>query len=482
VGTRIEVRHLFFNTPARRKFLRTTATELGHISEAVTRLALALPTLHCKLIHNERVVFEVPASAGLRERIGLFFGREVEKELLPIEAAAGPVRLSGFVAKPSCERGNPRMQYLYVNGRWIRDRSLGHALQEAYRGLIMTGRYCVAFLFLELPPDQVDVNVHPTKTEVRFRDGQALYHLILATIREKLRAADLTATLRPAPSLLRLSSPPPRADSGPSQLFPGREPQGAILGPRPLMAEAGLATDRVNSPTELIEEAAETAEASPLSEVTQPMPPPQPSEAPSSLESPQPPQPDRPFKAIQLHDAYLVLETPEGMLVIDQHALHERILYEQWKARLRAGTVERQRLLVPEPVDLPAEQAACALENKLVLEQLGLGLEDFGGNTVLVTSYPAIVRNGSPAELLRTTVDYLMNIERPPTAEQLLDDLLRLMACRSAIKAGDHLSPEEITALVAHRHLADDTHHCPHGRPTALFFSKHELDRQFKRV
>src|SRR5438067_2019333 len=205
-GTRIEVRHLFYNTPVRRKFLRTTATEVGHVCEAVTRLALSYPTLHLVLRHNGKLVHEVPGTAGLSDRIRLFFGAEVADRLYQLETGQGPVRLRGYVADPSCERGNAKLQYLFVNGRCVRDRSLGHALQEGFRGLLMTGRYAVAFLFLELPPEAVDVNVHPTKSEVRFRDGQALYHLVLSAVRERLRLADLTPRLH-APAAGPAGSP-----------------------------------------------------------------------------------------------------------------------------------------------------------------------------------------------------------------------------------------------------------------------------------
>ena len=209
-GTRIEVMHVFYNTPVRRKFLRTTATEMGHICEVFTRVALAQPSMHLTLRHNGKDVYEVPVTAGLLDRLGLFFGAELRDKLYPVEAARGPVRLSGFVADPSCERGNPKMQYLFINGRCIRDRSLSHALQEAYRGLLMTGRYAVAALFVDLPPDQVDVNVHPTKVEVRFRDASALYNLVLNTVRERLRAADLTPQLRvTSPLALRPLLVPP---------------------------------------------------------------------------------------------------------------------------------------------------------------------------------------------------------------------------------------------------------------------------------
>jgi DNA mismatch repair protein MutL len=189
-----------------------------------------------------------------------------------------------------------------------------------------------------------------------------------------------------------------------------------------------------------------------------------------------------PAKVLQLYDSYLVLETSEGMLVIDQHALHERILYEQYKRRLGDGTLEVQRLLIPEPVELTPEQAAHVLEQREALAELGLGVEDFGGGTVLVSSYPLLLGRRSPQALLKAVVDHLMSKERVPSREVLFNDLLSLMACHSAVRAGDRLTPEEMQALIEQRHLADDTHHCPHGRPTALLFSRHELEKQFRRV
>src|SRR3954471_18383711 len=208
-GTRVEVRHLFFNTPVRKKFLRTMSTELGHVVEAVTKLALANPGLHLVLRHNGRLVHEVPADAGLVDRIGLFFGKEVREALIEVGGEQGPVALAGHVANPACDRGNAKLQYLFVNGRCVRDRSLGHALQEAFRGLLMTGRYAVGFLFLRLPPDQVDVNVHPTKSEVRFRDSQALYHLLRACVKRALTAKNLVPRLQ-APGFARELPEAPR--------------------------------------------------------------------------------------------------------------------------------------------------------------------------------------------------------------------------------------------------------------------------------
>jgi DNA mismatch repair protein MutL len=468
-GTRIEVRHLFFNTPVRKKFLKTQSTELNHICETVHRLALANPTLHVVLRHNARLVLEVPASAGLRERIGQFFGDEIREKLYELRAEQGPALLTGFIGDPSCERGNAKLQYLFVNERWIRDRSLGHALQEAYRGLLMTGRYAVGFLFVTLPPDQVDVNVHPTKAEVRFRDSQAIYHLVRAGVKHRLSAQNLVP---------RLHVPP---ENNRPQLVNGNIPS-IFESPRRDLAESTVApwqTARHLQGTETqsrdrqeaeLRSAQGTEALSRDRQETEPLP--------NGLSSDAHPL----RRAIQIHDSYLVVETPDGMLVVDQHALHERILFEQLRRRIQAGQLEIQPLLMPEPVDLSADQAACVLAAKDDLHALGLDVEDFGGGTVLLASYPALLSRATPVDILKSVVDCLVTRERAPSKEQILHDLLATMACKAAVKAGDKLTPEEITYLMELRDLADDSHHCPHGRPTSLMFSKHELEKQFRRV
>lgn len=463
-GTRIEVRHLFYNTPVRRKFLRSPSTEMGHICEIFTRIALARPGIHLALKHNGKKVYEVTASSDLPERIGVFFGNEVRQQLYAIDVHQGPAHLFGYVADPACERGNAKAQYLFLNGRWIRDRSLGHALQEGYRGLLMTGRYAVAFLFLELPPDQVDVNVHPTKAEVRFRDANALYTLVLSAVRQRLTEQNLTSRMQP-PSPGHFSN-----GGGPAYFTPRPVEATPSLFAKPgfpsftkhpaAMTPPGAAMQENASPT-AVQDYPATSEMTPWDHAAP---------APEVL------------NAIQVHNTYLVVETSDGMLVIDQHALHERVLFEQIKERLRQGTLESQQLLIPEPIELSAEQAALVLEQRIALGELGLGIEPFGGNTVLVTRYPAILGRRPPTEILQRVVDHLMSKERLPTREQLLSDLMSLMACHAAVRSGDPLTSDEIAALVEMRHLSNDTHHCPHGRPTALLFTRQELDRQFRRI
>jgi DNA mismatch repair protein MutL len=295
------------------------------------------------------------------------------------------------------------------------------------------------------------VNVHPTKAEVRFRDGQAMHHLVFTAVRQRLRAANLTPRLQ-VPSTVRptgeLHTLPP--EPAPSAATPWSSPS---LPPPPAIPDLAAVFGSAQTPA-----------------------------APPSVEAP-PARllPDQ-SKVIQLYDAYLVVETAEGMLVIDQHALHERILFEQFKARVRAGALETQRLLIPEPVEFSAEQAARTLEQRDALAELGLGVEDFGGGTLLLTSYPALLGRRSPQAVLRAVVDHLTSQERLPSREVLFNDLLSLMACHAAVRSGDRLTADEMAALIAQRSLADDTHHCPHGRPTALLFSRHDLDRQFRRV
>jgi DNA mismatch repair protein MutL len=478
-GTRVEVRHLFFNVPVRRKFLRTASTEMGHICEIFTRIALAKPGIHLVLKHNGKNVYEVSSSDDLLGRIGIFFGQEVRDQLYAVDAKQGPAHLFGYIADPACERGNAKTQYLFLNGRWIRDRALGHALQEGYRGLLMTGRYPVAFLFLEVPPDQVDVNVHPTKAEVRFRDAGALYSMVLATVRNRLNEENLVSRLQA----------PPTSNGGPAYFSP--RPADATPS---LFAKPGFPTFTKNPVQSVVSSPLSVADQSEAS--IQPMGPDvavaqeesaEPSEeiathhGPPTTDSAKPALPDV-INAMQVHNTYLVVETTDGMLVIDQHALHERVLFEEIKDRIRTGTLDEQRLLIPEPVELAAEQAALVLEHRQELGELGLGVEEFGGNTIIITRYPALLGRRAPAEILKRVVDHLMSKDRLPTREQLLSHLMSLMACHAAVRSGDALSPQEIAALVEMRHLSNDTHHCPHGRPTALLFTRQELDRQFRRI
>ncbi len=494
IGATIEIRQLFYNTPVRRKFLRTTQTEMGHIGEAFTRIALSNPHVSCTLKHQNRAVYELPATTDWRTRIAAFFGAELAADLIAVNSADEDVRLHGYVASPTHSRANNRMQYLFLNGRAIRDRALQHALSEAYRGLLLTGRFPIAFLHLEMPAELVDVNVHPTKLEVRFQEAGRIYSQLLGTLRTRFLTTDLTARLQPAADNEAASAiDPTQAEQMRRELVDWAKGQLAAAGAN--LAEADSPTGRVqtslgepppHAPLELSVldqrwKAAQSADAAPDDDEpdTSMLDDDQDDGAPLSRETI---AIDRPVSALQLHNRYLVTECDGGMVVIDQHALHERIIYEYLREKVLAGPLESQRLLVPEPIDLAPAEAAAVLQASDVLSQLGLTIEPFGGDTILVSSYPAMLANLPPADVLRDVVERLLSGGKQPERRDVLDSLLHMISCKAAVKAGDRLSPGEVTALLEQRHLAQDTHHCPHGRPTALYFSREELDKQFKRT
>lgn len=478
VGTSVEVRNLFFNTPVRRKFLRSAQTELGHTSEAFLRVALATPNVHFTLRHNDRPIYDLPAAQPWIERIAAVFGRALADRLIWVESCSGQVRVSGYVAHPDHSRSNNRMQYLFLNGRAIRDRSLQHALGEAYRGLLMAGRYPVAFLVLSMPPEMVDVNVHPTKLEVRFQDASQLYSQLLSTLRSKFLTTDLSSRVQL-----------PGEDDAASAMD---EEQAMRLRQRvvdwakgQLEAKATEHAFSVGATETALPARQGPLELSALERRQAPRAGPKDNDrtlpASPAAATPSPDVLRPPVKALQIHNRYLVAETEDGVMVVDQHALHERILYEQLRARMDAGVVESQTLLVPEPVDLGPAEAAAALEHRELLAQLGMQIEPFGGDTLLISAYPAMLANLNPADVLQGLLEDLLAGGTRLDRADLLDTMLHRIACKAAIKAGDRLSAEEIAALLEQRHLIDDAHHCPHGRPTAVILTREELDKQFGR-
>lgn len=524
-GTVMEIRQLFGNTPVRRKFLKTDGTEFGHISEQFMRIALANPRIHMVLRHNNKIVHELPSTQKLQDRLRMLHGAKLTESLIWIDAEQPPmpvptgqtpdepVRLWGYVAHPSQHKSSRKGQYLFLNGRWIQDRTLQHALTEGYRGLLMVGRQPICFLFLEVPPHHVDVNVHPTKVEVRFRDSQQLYRLMLSAVRTKFLGMDLDSSM----SADRASG---KATSGESndvkereeqrQLDLGSEldqwadkavdvgsigsggtehspdfsasaPQGSS---RPAIGNAKFrAVDQL--PGWKVDESAGasngSAAAAGFASSSSG------SAAPNGSSEfhrvdPAASGPPKSIRAIQVHNCYIAMETEEGLTVIDQHALHERVMYEQLRPRVLANSVETQKLLVPEAIEFTVSEAALLLEQSETLAQLGYLIEEFGGGTVLVTGYPAMLKKANHVLLLRDLCEHLQSTGRKPNRRDLLDSMLHMMSCKAAIKAGQRLAPEEIDSLIALRHLVDDAHHCPHGRPTALVLSRAELDKQFGRL
>jgi DNA mismatch repair protein MutL len=347
------------------------------------------------------------------------------------------------------------------------------------------------------------VNVHPTKLEVRFQDGGRLYSQLLGMLRMKFLTVDLKARA----SAGGIGHDGPVDSSAASTAEPAEL---VAWAKEQLLARGVEASETTQSPQQWRERATENGHSTSHRDQPPPSGEPlrlfrfdrpaggvpcggepeagsalrRPAEAPTTIEHAATRRPDQPQvpRALQVHNRYLIAETDDGVEVIDQHALHERILYEQLRERVLSGPLESQRLLVPEPVDLAASEATAVLEQRELLAELGVEVEPFGGDTVLIASYPAMLANMQPADVLRELVEHLLAGGKRPERRDLLDRLLHSIACKAAVKYGDYLTPEEVASLLAQRHLAQDHHHCPHGRPTALVFTREDLDRQFKRV
>lgn len=487
-GTTVEVSDLFYCVPARRRFLRTNQTEMGHISEQLARIALAHTGVAFTLSHGKRVLHHLTAAPDRRTRIEALFGRELAEGLIPVEREGGGVRVEGLVARPAEARPSSKWEYVFVNGRFIRDRFVTHAVREAYRSLIDPARFPVAFLYITVNPDQVDVNVHPTKIEVRWRDSNYVHGQVLAALRDKFLATNLDRSLRPPSDAAEHREHVRRAMV---EFFTGRSaaPAGAAFGadagldvrvpargaagpfaPAAMGGDAPRAHDADDSPRD---DAARRA----LDEyVARPAPP-----ALTAGAGPDgaPAWPRR--GALQVHGTYLVVETDDGLMIIDQHALHERILYEQFQRRITDRPLESQRLLIPLPVRVPPDRLEAVEVHAATLARLGIELAATGPQTLSILAFPTFLERVEPTGFVRDLLDLLAETSGAPQSDTLLHRILDMMACKAAVKAGDALTDAEIEALLAQRAAAERASNCPHGRPTTLRLTLRDLERQFKR-
>jgi DNA mismatch repair protein MutL len=528
-GTTIEVRNLFYNTPARRKFLKTAATEISHVTEQVARLALANPSVAFKVTHNGKTIHDLPVVETFRERIAGFFGPELGEALIPIERNAEQVQLYALISRPVDAKATARWQYTWLNGRYIRDRFVQHAVREAYRGLMDPSRQPVLFLYLQANPEDVDVNVHPTKIEVRWADSSLVHGVTLSALRETLLQHDNT----PALDVGAVGGPaaPPdsegfrraqhRVREAIADFFREASPVQRHLGyPRASTADQLGAPRAAPSPTDtgdiptggspaLPSESAFAGGATvPLQDKPVPFGTEEFEKAFEPLIRPQilPPAFDprvaapvssapvmpqiaarlaeqRPVRALQIHNSFIVAETADGLVIVDQHALHERVLYEQFRSRVAAGHMESQHLLLPESVNVPPDQVALVAERADLLARLGIEATEFGPNAIAVQAFPSLVINRVRiAEFMSEMLGKLGTAASNTNAEKMLDEVLNMMACKAAVKAGDPLSPVEITALLANWKNVEGSSNCPHGRPTVLRLSLADLEKQFHRT
>lgn len=444
-GTTIQVRDLFYKLPARRKFLKSANTEITHIIEQFIRIALAENNIDLGLTHNGKDIYRLTASVGIRSKIAELFSPEIADQLLETQSDEKGLRIMAFIGKPAIATTSNRLQYIFLNGRFIRDKFISHAIKEAFRGAIDPARFPVAFVFIQMPYEDYDVNVHPTKIEVRFYNANLVHSQILACIREKLLSTDLD-TLARVPQIASAAAPPLRRDSRIAEAMEEFFKRHRPAGQRHLDFEWHRLGARENTASEV-----------------------------EGMAVPQ-------SKFIQIHDSFIIAESDEGFIIIDQHALHERIMYEQLRRRVQANPLESQKLLMPETLQLTKTQMDILENNRGLFDKLGIEFVPFGPKTTAIQSFPVLLAAAEPAEFLRDVLDLIAEKGATLDSATLFDEVLHMAACKAAIKAGNKLTDGEIQQLLADKDTVEHSSHCPHGRPTVIKFTLAELEKQFKRT
>lgn len=486
-GTTVEVRNLFGNTPARRKFLRTARTELGHIDEVVKNYALGSPKVSFILRIDGRDTIYLDNSLSIEQRLGNIM--RYDGPFIPVKIANNIRQISGFLVPPEKVTTGPAKMRVFVNGRAIRDRMIIHAVAEGLRGFLMKGKNPSGLIHLSLPPDEVDVNVHPAKHEVRFRNSRDVHSLLSQavaqamlehqqTIKSSIFGVDRTIERTPVP--LKSES----TDSGVSEsLFTAGEQ---------LPNNFSQAKDpHFNKPYEAQNPFPQerTTASPPVAKTPQPLfATAEPMEQSSFEEKQKPIRQENPgathnlLVVGQYDNLYIFCKTSDGLLVIDQHAAHERLLYEKFRKQYLTNTIVRQTLMFPETVELSLFQAQLVEKNEEELDRIGFSIREFGGNTYIVSAVPALAGLANPRELFLDILEQFGSENNRADSGGFLDTILATMACKAAVKAGTELSNREIDNLLNEMTRADLFTHCPHGRPVVKQFSRDEVKKWFYRT
>jgi len=477
-GTTVEVRSLFFNVPARRKFLKSAETELGHITELVNKIAFAYPGISFELFHQGKPLLRAQAAARMDDRAYQIFGSELAAKLARINTefddlfAAGPLRVSGLISPPELTFSTTRHLYLYINGRYVRDKLLTHSILEAYRTLIPKMRYPAVVLFLGMPAEEVDVNVHPTKLEVRFPQAGKIYQAVMDTIQPALLSRPQVLISAEA----KEDEHKARVEDAMQKFFMKARP-GFKLEPKPVQPRMDAlynrtrasfpprAPDREREPG-LIERQGEREKTAEPKTV----PPPSPGPGFSGL------------KVLgQFHSNYLLLESEDSLIVIDQHAAHERINFEKLKLEFSSNQLSRQNLLFPEVVELDFQRAQLIGKNLELIQSLGFDLQPFGGNSFVIKTTPGLMRNLDLPALVADLADELAEVGKLNSIDDRIDHLLSVIACHSSVRAGQALSGPEISSLLKEMDERPFPGQCPHGRPAIWKVPLREIEKKFSR-
>ena len=460
-GTMITVKQLFFNTPARRKFLKTIGTEMSHIADIVARIALGHPEVQFRLVHNNKVVKSWPLVSQHLDRVADVLGKDSRQDLHPIEVARNGVSISGWICSPRVTRRTSRGLYIFVNGRFVRDRSIQHGVFQGYAQRLVKGQFPIAAVFIKVPFDQVDVNVHPTKNEVRFVNPHQVHEAVKSAIAQTLYEID------------RLDWRPENRPQSPEAQKTSRVVE-SISTFKPANREALKSDFGFRISDFGFEDGEQTTE----------------DKRQISESGAQDRQAvlweDKGFSALrvvgQLHNLYIVCESDVGLVLIDQHAAHERIFFEQLKQRGDEQPSAAQKLLVPETLELSFREAEILGQMLLDLNSLGLEIEPFGGNTFVIKAVPALLSGQDPRPMIYEMVEKTAAVGYSPGLENTLDQCRMVMACHGAIRANQQLSEAQIKGLLHQLDECENPSRCPHGRPTWIRWDLATLEKLFKRT
>jgi DNA mismatch repair protein MutL len=440
IGTTVELKDLFHNVPARRKFLKSAVTEFSHICDVVNRIGLAYPKIHFRLEHNGKTLIDFVAVEQLRDRVDQVLGREVAQSLRPFEWKQGALSVAGYVSLAPTSFPNSRHLMTFVNRRYVRDRILTHAVLHGYETLLMKGQYPAVVLLLDVPFDEVDVNVHPAKYEVRFRRQSEMHEAVARAIRQALRIE------AHQPSARSFASSPQSHSAVMEAALPYANTifdSAQSFNPTPVREVFSFSHQADDSHTGFF----------------------------SSL------------KVLgQILGCYMVCSSSQGLALIDQHAAHERVAFERLRNQMRANAVERQALLLPQVVELSAGEVMLLEKHLESLERHGFTLEPFGPNSYAVSATPALLPEGDYRPVVRQMLAELAEVDKSEKLGQHLEERLATIACHSVIRANRQLEMHEMRALLRALDETDFATQCPHGRPVLLEFSREELERMFKRV
>jgi DNA mismatch repair protein MutL len=443
-GTTIEVRDLFYNVPVRGRFLGSARTEFLHINRVVQRMSLLRPDIGWKVRHGEREVFAAPKVGCLLDRIAQVYGADVAQSMIPIEGARDGIEVSGYISRPDLRRGNRRDQMFVVNGRTVSDRGLSFVLSSAYRGILRPGSFPIAMIFVNVALDEVDVNIHPRKEEVRFANPRQVQDAVSAALQKALSSR---AVVMPLVGGNGSHSADNMQQSGRSSSFASFP--STLHGKQQL----GLDLRREMTLSRTLNEAGKVSVSGDLRVLG------------------------------QIHNTYLLVETPDGLDIVDQHIAHERVLYERLQTEWPAGIV-RQIFLLPARIEVAFEQASILSSHLDELAEIGLVLDEFGGGTFLVREFPQTLAEYQAMRGFQELVESLCDVlvSQGDLKDALYDNLLSQMACSAAIKAGESIPLVEAQELVEELMQMENPYTCPHGRPVIISYSKHELDKRFKRA